>query len=385
MIRHRFERLIGQCKTLLGVGPMSLNCVDAAIELANEHNVPLMLIASRRQIDSEDFGGGYVNHWTTKEFADYVIDRDKGGKIILARDHGGPWQSPSEVEDALSLRRAMASAKRSFASDIEAGFDILHIDTSVDIHGVPTTEDVLDRLFELYEYCAEEAGFMKRAVSFEIGTEEQSGHTNSHRELEFILSRVMEFCGRSRLAPPLFVVVQSGTKVVEMKNIGSLDSPIRVAEEVAPEIQIPLVVDICNRYNIFMKEHNTDYLSDETLQWHPRLGIHVANVVPEFGVIETRALVEILEENGLVGLSERFLEISLGSKKWSKWMLPDTNATDRDRAIISGHYVFSRPEVVELKAEAASALQRKGIDLDLYLKNRVKTGIYRYLRNFRLV
>ena len=87
----------------------------------------------------------------------------------------------------------------------------------------------------------------------------------------------------------------------------------------------------------------------------------------------------------MVGLFERFLEISLGSKKWSKWMLPDTNATDRDRAIISGHYVFSRPEVVELKAEAASALQKKGIDLDLYLKNRVKTGIYRYLRNFRLV
>ena len=32
---------------------MSLNCVNAAIEISNEDNVPLMLIASRRQIDSE--------------------------------------------------------------------------------------------------------------------------------------------------------------------------------------------------------------------------------------------------------------------------------------------------------------------------------------------
>ena len=44
--------------TLLGVGPMSKNCIDASIEISNEHNIPLMLIASRRQIDSNESGGG---------------------------------------------------------------------------------------------------------------------------------------------------------------------------------------------------------------------------------------------------------------------------------------------------------------------------------------
>ncbi len=34
--------------TLLGVGPMSLNCVNATIELGNQFLVPLMIIASRR-------------------------------------------------------------------------------------------------------------------------------------------------------------------------------------------------------------------------------------------------------------------------------------------------------------------------------------------------
>ena len=49
------------------------------------------------------------------------------------------------------------------------------------------------------------------------------------------------------------------------------------------------MVDICNRYGIFMKEHNTDYLSTDSLKWQPRLGIHAANIAPEFGVAETKA------------------------------------------------------------------------------------------------
>ena len=44
-----------------------------------------------------------------------------------------------------------------------------------------------------------------------------------------------------------------------------------------------------------MKEHNTDYLTDESLRWHPKIGIHAANVAPEFGVSETLSLIKILK------------------------------------------------------------------------------------------
>jgi hypothetical protein len=115
------------------------------------------------------------------------------------------------------------------------------------------------------------------------------------------------------------------------------------------------------------------------------LGIHAANVAPEFGVAETRALLAVLECNGLEPLAERFLQTAFHSKKWDKWMLQDTQATDRDRAIIAGHYVFSTPECIDLKREARSALAAKGLDLDDYLKQAVKQCILRYLRNFRLV
>ncbi len=48
--------------TLLCVGPVSCNTVDASIELSNEKNVPLFLIASRRQVEIKEFGCGYANN-----------------------------------------------------------------------------------------------------------------------------------------------------------------------------------------------------------------------------------------------------------------------------------------------------------------------------------
>ena len=110
--------------TLLGIGPMSKNCTDACIELANENNVPLMLIASRRQIDSNESGGGYVNNWTTEKFSSYVKSHDNNKNIILCRDHGGPWQNDNEKNEKLNFDQAMESAKKSFAVDINLNFKL---------------------------------------------------------------------------------------------------------------------------------------------------------------------------------------------------------------------------------------------------------------------
>ena len=56
-----------------------------------------MLIASRRQIESEKLGRGYVNNWSTEEFAEYVRkEMIKIIKLYLCRDHGGPYQNEDE-------------------------------------------------------------------------------------------------------------------------------------------------------------------------------------------------------------------------------------------------------------------------------------------------
>ena len=199
--------------------------------------------------------------------------------------------------------------------------------------------------------------------------------------MEYTLAKMKIFCKSNKIKYPSFVVIQAGTRVMETSNIGSFESPVRITNELPPEIQIPQMIRICDKYDIFMKEHNADYLSNESLRWQPRLGIHAANIAPEFGVAETKAFLDILKLNNQNDLYEEFLMISYESMKWKKWMLKDTNADDTQRAIIAGHYVFSHNDFIELKAKASAKIN----NLDDYLKNRVKESILRYMIAFNLM
>lgn len=90
----------GTSSTILGIGPMSPNLLQASFELAREHDFPLMFIASRNQVDSDEFGAGYVNGWDQVRFAaDIKKAADEvgfDGLYYLCRDHGGPWQCDEE-------------------------------------------------------------------------------------------------------------------------------------------------------------------------------------------------------------------------------------------------------------------------------------------------
>ena len=70
-----------------------------------------------------------------------------------------------------------------------------------------------------------------------------------------------------------------------------------------------------------MKEHNADYLSNNSLSWHPRLGIHAANVAPEFGVCETSKIVDILKQNKMSDLLKHFINLSVKSKNGKNGLL----------------------------------------------------------------
>lgn len=371
--------------TLLGVGVVSQTTVDATIELANEHGIQLMLIPSRRQVDMDELGGGYVCSWNAERFAEYVRSRDAGRYVILCRDHGGPWQNSIEIAQRLSPDQALESAKRSYREDIEAGFQIIHIDPSVAPDGEPTPDQALERLFQLYTYCMQTAHELGRDIAIEVGTEEQDSMSQSSVAFFAQLEQIVAFCRENGYAKPIFVVAQTGTKVMETRNIGLLDSPYRIDGAVPTEIHIPRLIQGLRQFGILLKQHNTDYLSDEVLRWHPSLGIHAANVAPEFGVEESRALLFILEAKRLTAERDRFLELAYRSGKWVKWMLPETSASDRNKAIIAGHYVFSTPAFAELRNEIARNLRTFGIELDTFLIRRVKASILRYMTAFRLV
>jgi len=384
MISEKLYGIAKQGSTLLGIGPMSKNCVDATIELSNQYDVPLFLIASRRQIEASQLGGGYTNNWSTEEFANYVRNNDKKGNVILARDHGGPWQNSSDVEKKFDLNKAMDSAKKSYETDIESGFQFIHIDPSEDIFSSLTIDKIFERVFELYEFCYEIAKKKNKQIFFEVSVGKDSDNPHTFEEVEYIFSKLTNFCKQNNYPYPFFLAIRIGTHVMEARNIGDFESLIKTENHSVRRILISKVIDLCNQHKIMMKHHNTDYLSDEALTLHPKLGIHSANVAPEFGVIETRSFLNLLEKNGLNSEVEQFIDIAYNSMKWKKWMLSNNNLEKKEKAIIAGHYVFSNPEFLELKRIVQTKLT-KIENIDDHLKKDVKRGILRYLARFNLI
>lgn len=370
-----------QC-TVLGIGPMSKNCVDVVIELANTYNIPLMLIASRRQIESKELGNGYVNNWSTEEFSKYVRKNDKNKNIILCRDHGGPYQNENENKNNLSFKEIMGNAKKSFKTDIISDFQIIHIDPTENLISDLTEEEMLNRIFELYEYCFSVAHENNKEISIEISLGKEDGGISNISEIEYAIKKIRIFCETKKLPLPLFMVIKTGNHVLETRNIGILEEIIEGKS--VEEEEIKKMINFCNNEKIMIKEHNGDYLSDNALKHHPKIGIHAINVAPEFGVIETKGILTWLENNNLDEFTSKFLEISYNSKKWEKWMIPNSTTTKKDKAIISGHYIFSSEEFRKLKGEILEKIENKE-SLDDFLKSEIKKSILRYLKCLNII
>ena len=375
--------------TILCIGVISRNTVDAVIELSNEYDVPLVLIASRRQVEIEEFGGGYANNWTPGGFADYVRARDAGGKILLARDHGGPWQSESRNGEYPPYAEELDLAMMSLEADIEAGFDVLHLDPGRgvdDAHPNPITF-FTDVTKELYVRCEDTAQRAGKAPVYEVGTDEGAIGSLFFEEqiFEDFLGEIIPFCRESGFEAPGFFVVPSHTRVMESRNIGTLQDRILTHGDLEENSPFARLIDTSHKFDTLLKVHNADYLHSDVLSWFAGKSVDSLNVAPEFGVVESRAFVNILDDNNLGNLKEAFLSLSYEVGKWQKWMLPGTTASNEDRAIIGGHYTFASPEFRELYCEAEETLSSRGIFVDRLLVDAVKNGIIRYLVNLSLV
>ncbi|MGP3990954.1 class II D-tagatose-bisphosphate aldolase non-catalytic subunit [Streptomyces sp. 3N207] len=363
---------------VVGIGPVSRCTVDAALAVARRTRTPLMLIPSRRQVDAAEFGGGYLG-WTTQEFADYVKERDPDGLLLLCRDHGGPWMHTAEA-DITEPTDALDSCVRSFTADLDAGFGLLHIDTS---EGRPGTGPVpaqtaAARLVELYARCHAEATARGAEVAYEIGFEPQDVSTNDPDEFKAALRLVLEGIEAAGAPRPRYVVAQTGTKVAELRNVGRFHEPQARDETLR---QVSTLAATCHQEGVQLKAHNCDYLTTEETALLLRAGVDAFNVAPEYGVAETRALLRVLDEMALTRAKENFLRLAYDSGKWRKWMLDPTTATDVERAVIAGHYVFRSDAGLRIREEAALALSARGRPpLDAVLRDAVAERIESALR-----
>lgn len=369
--------------SLLCIGPMSRNTVQAVINVANRNRQPIPLIASRRQIEAARLGGGYVENWSTREFAEFVNARDTDGMVALCRDHGGPWQGNNESE--LDRASAMASAKMSLLEDISSGFEVVHLDPSVR-GGALTDPDTLDMLFELYDFVCKTAAQLGVHIEIEIGAEQQSGMYSEPRELVSFIKAINRFCEQHGYQMPLFCVVQTGTLVKEMRNVGFTEGrrneqfDQKYAVETM-EKTVRYLGDIARISGMFVKEHNGDYLSDGSMLARRRLEVGAVNIAPELGVSESKALVSVCMQLGLKRQAGALVETFYNSKKWEKWLSTKTTASYLDRALIAGHYTFASESFKEIKADVAGRCAAAGFALEEYLVQTLESALQRMLWN----
>lgn len=342
--------------------------VDAVIDVARTQQIRVLLIASRNQVDARALGGGYVDGWSTEDLSAYVRERDPDGRVVLCRDHGGPFQADADggLDEATALARAVVSLE----TDLDCGFEILHIDTS----RVPKPERRARVFADLYERCLAHAERIGVAFRTEYGGEDQSTEIAGPARVDGELSALAETLRARSLPMPAFVVVQTGTKVVEDRNEGVL-----AARPSACGPRVASLARTCRRAGTRLKAHNCDYLrpASRAALRHPGVW---RNVAPELGLAETRELLRLLTLFRLKRQRDRFLELAFDSAKWTKWTSQETRPRDESAAVLAGHYVFAAAETSEIRAALDDAVERAWqVPLDRHLREHVKHAIMRSL------
>jgi hypothetical protein len=397
---YKLEQKGVKC-TMLGIGPMSGNLIEASFLLANKKKFPLMFIASRNQVDADEFGGGYVCSWNQDAFAAsirQIAEKYKfDGLYYLCRDHGGPWQRDKERNDRLPVAEAMALGKKSFLYDLKAGFDLLHVDPTKipSIDGIVPMDLVLDYTVEMIEYCEEQRKNLRLPpVSYEAGTEETNGGITSVEAYDKFITTLVERLKAKNLPLPVYVVGNTGTLTRLTENVGKYNTKQAMALSKA-----------ARSHGVGLKEHNGDYLSDYLLGIHPYIGVTAANVAPEFGYVETKTYLRMSQmerhfhEAGLIDTVSDFAGVfsnaSIDSRRWKKWMtdgrdkytpeqIKQEPETEKLIVNLSGHYTFNNEDVKREKAKMYSNLENLGINPHKIVITEIMKSIDRYVDCFNL-
>ena len=176
----RITRETGIPRTIFAVCPNSVAVTKAAFRAARRNNAPIYFAATLNQIDVD---GGYTG-MTPADFVRMARLEAEAihytGTTVIAIDHGGPWLKDRQAVERWSPEEAMNGVKRSFEAAVLAGYDLIHVDPTVDIF-VPKGEIISIHLVvaRTVELIAHVERFRRERglppVSYEVGTEEVHG------------------------------------------------------------------------------------------------------------------------------------------------------------------------------------------------------------------
>ena len=298
--------------TFLGLGPMSLEVINSLDYFSKKYKKKIMLICSRNQIESEKLGGGYVNNYSTSDFANYV-KKKKNELLIMSRDHCGPFKRDNKNKS--NLKKEVDNCKISLLDDIINDFKILHIDTS------ECGNSKYEIANELINFSNEAAKKYNKKIFFEFGAEDHGVLTNFKK-----FTRDAKFF--SNYSNKQFIVCQTGSLVKSVFQVGQFDiESVKIMKKIAQE------------NGLLLKEHNCDYLNLEQIHLRRQYGINAINIAPEFGVIQSNLLYNISKELGLDKEIDEFKKLVLKKEKWKKWNY--NNENNLIKFFSAGHYHFN--------------------------------------------
>ena len=319
----------------LGFGPMSSTVNDVLARYAKDRQRPVMFIASRNQIDADS---GYVMR--TKQFAEQIHPL-RSDYLMLCRDHCGPYFL--DVEKGLGIRAAVEATKRTISADIENGFNLIHIDTS----RCDNPYQVADELFNF-------SLNLNPNIKFEFGTEENVGVAAGVKKYQDDVRFASQFPNMQ------FVVAQTGSLVMEDRQVGSFDVPM-----------VKKLAKFAESAGIKLKEHNADYLTAAQIALRKQAGVHACNIAPQLGVIQTKTVLALADQYDVD--TDYFKQRVLDSGKWRKWII---DGDDSVKIAVAGHYCFTEQEYHTLEDKINSHCDvAKEVEqaihscLDLYYEN----------------
>jgi tagatose-1,6-bisphosphate aldolase non-catalytic subunit AgaZ/GatZ len=383
-----------QPRTLFAACPNSISVIKAALRAAKRNNAPIKFAATLNQVDCDK---GYTG-FTQADFVRFIRKECEKinftGPVIIAIDHGGPWLKDKQASEKWSLQDAMDGVKKSFEEALIAGYDLIHVDPTVDIYLKEnqniSIEIVVSRTIELIKHIEE---FRRKnnisPISYEVGTEEVHGGLADEETFDKFLQLLKIGLNAEGLNDiwPCFIVGKVGT------DLHTITFDPTVASLLTKKVK---------PYGSLIKGHYTDGVSNP--EAYPLSGMGAANVGPEFTISEYEALLELekieckLFDDKRIALKSNIHEILwnavIESNRWKKWLLESERQMEfnklesgRQEWLVSTgcRYIWQKPEVIVSRYQLYENLNSNGYYAEEIVLSRIERDMDKYCRSFNLI
>ena len=386
-------KLDGIKRTIFAVCPNSISVIRAALRSAKRWNSPIKFAATLNQVDTDR---GYTN-LNQKEFVNTIkLEAERlnlNVPVIIAVDHGGPWLKDLHAREDWSFDRTLSAVKESFKASVEAGYDLIHVDPTIDITlaagqhiNIETVAAHTIGLVEFTEHFRITGGYPR--IAYEVGTEEVHGGLADMETFRKFLGLVKTGLAERSLGYvwPCLVVGKVGTDL----HTTTFDP------ETAKEL-----TRIAHEYGSVIKGHYTDGVSNP--EAYPLSGMGAANVGPEFTISEYNGLVELekleklhFAENKIARCSDIGLilhDTVVQSSRWRKWLQPgeesqkfENLSIERQHWLISTgcRYIWQNTEVLAARAQLYYNLESHGILAEEIVLSNIECAMDKYFAAFNL-